>query len=145
MDSDLPPCSGEEVEVVGGFGTVPEVTVPEDCGPPNELVIIPLEPGEDPAVAEGDTAVMDYQLTLWSTGDTVDSSFARNETLPVENVGAAQVIQGWNEGLVGLETGSRSVLIIPPELAYGPAGSGERLAGETLVFVVDVLETAPAS
>jgi len=30
--------------------------------------------------------------------------------------------------------------VIPPDLAYGPAGSGHRLAGATLVFVIDLLD-----
>ncbi|AOS63159.1 FKBP-type peptidyl-prolyl cis-trans isomerase [Actinoalloteichus hymeniacidonis] len=143
--SDLPPCTGEEIEVVGGFGEDPQVTVPEDCGPPTELVVVPIEPGEEPAVAEGDIAMMDYQLTVWSTGQIADSSFERDEPILVENVGQAGVIDGWNQGLVGLETGSRNALIVPPELAYGPAGSGQQLAGETLIFIVDVVETGPAA
>ncbi|ASO19992.1 peptidylprolyl isomerase [Actinoalloteichus hoggarensis] len=144
--ADLPPCTVDDVEVAGAFGEAPEVTLTEPCGAPAELIVAELEPGEEPAVAEGDTALMDYQLTLASTGEIADSSYQRGEPFAVENVGQAQVIQGWNEGLVGLTTGSRNLLIIPPELAYGTSEeSNHQLAGETLIFVVDVVETEPAA
>jgi peptidylprolyl isomerase len=36
---------------------------------------------------------------------------------------------------------SRRKLTIPPEQAYGRAGSGHRLSGKTLIFVIDLLGT----
>jgi peptidylprolyl isomerase len=39
-----------------------------------------------------------------------------------------------------MKVGGRRQLIIPPELAYGPAGAGHRLSGATLVFVIDLLD-----
>jgi peptidylprolyl isomerase len=53
----------------------------------------------------------------------------------------AQVIQGWQLGLVGMQVGGRRLLVIPAELGYGdnpPPGSGIE-AGETLIFVVDLV------
>ena len=41
----------------------------------------------------------------------------------------------------GMQVGGRRQLICPPALAYGPAGGGHRLAGQTLIFVIDLLET----
>ena len=71
---------------------------------------------------------------------------ARNSTAP----GAAAqpiefplrgLIQGWQDGIPGMKVGGRRKLTIPPEQAYGPAGSGHRLSGKTLIFVIDLLGT----
>ena len=43
------------------------------------------------------------------------------------------------EGIPGMKVGGRRQLTIPPEKAYGPAGGGHRLSGQTLVFVIDLL------
>ena len=52
---------------------------------------------------------------------------------------AGQVIQGWDQGLVGMKAGGRRELIIPAELGYGAQGSPPNIkGGETLVFVVDL-------
>ena len=55
-------------------------------------------------------------------------------------LGQAGVIQGWNEGLVGMKKGGRRLLIIPPELGYGASGQGPIGPNETLVFVVDAAQ-----
>ena len=54
-------------------------------------------------------------------------------------LGAGQVIPGWDEGLVGLRKGGRRLLIIPPDMGYGPNGTpdGAIQPNETLIFVVD--------
>jgi peptidylprolyl isomerase len=48
-------------------------------------------------------------------------------------------VAGWQQGIPGMKVGGRRQLVIPPELAYGPAGSGHRLSGKTLIFVIDLL------
>jgi peptidylprolyl isomerase len=76
------------------------------------------------------------------SGQVFDSSWQRGQpaTFPLDGV-----IQGWSEGLVGMQPGGRRLLIIPAELAYGDAGAGADIApGETLVFVVDLIEATPA-
>ena len=50
------------------------------------------------------------------------------------------VIQGWDQGVVGMREGGRRLLKIPSDLAYGEAGSGTSIGPNTpLVFVVDLL------
>ncbi len=50
------------------------------------------------------------------------------------------MIDGWVQGLVGKTVGSQVLLVVPPELGYGDAGSGDAIpGGATLVFVVDIL------
>jgi peptidylprolyl isomerase len=132
------PCDVSAIKVEGEVGRVPTVTLPTDCAPPNQLVIKDLVPGTDPTVKAGDTVQVNYQLTSWSSGKVVDDSFARGTPFPVGPVGQAQVIAGWNEGLVGLRTGGRRLLIVPPDKGYGTRSPGPGIAAnDTLVFVID--------
>src|ERR671912_999919 len=75
-------------------------------------------------------------------GQKFDASWDRGQPFPVQNVGRAQVIQGWNEGLVGMPPGSRRLLVIPPDLGYGPRGTGPIGLNETLAFVVDLVQVS---
>ena len=63
------------------------------------------------------------------------------EDVPRRPHGAALVIRGWDDGLVGQRVGSRLLLSIPSELGYGDRGvpqAGIR-GGDTLVFVTEIL------
>ena len=48
------------------------------------------------------------------------------------------VIPGWDQGMVGMKEGGRRLLVIPPDMAYGPQGSPPIGPNETLVFAVDL-------
>ena len=50
-----------------------------------------------------------------------------------------QVIQGWNEGLLGMKIGGSRQLIVPPSLGYGAQGSGPIPPNAVLVFTVEPL------
>jgi peptidylprolyl isomerase len=73
----------------------------------------------------------------WNTGEVFDSSFDRGSPATFSTSG---VIQGFHDALVGQKIGSRVVVIIPSDLGYGDAGSGDKIGGgDTLVFVIDIL------
>ena len=56
-------------------------------------------------------------------------------------LGAGYVIKGWDQGVQGMKVGGRRRLVIPAHLGYGNQGAGGVIApGETLIFVVDLLE-----
>ncbi len=117
-----------------------EDLVPSDVEPPQELVIDELLAGEGPGADEGDALVVHFVGLRWSDGAPFDASWDREQPLEFE-LGAGRMIDGFEQGLVGLQPGGRRVLTIPPGLAYGERGSPPAIApGETLVFVVDLLE-----
>ncbi|HEX6341536.1 FKBP-type peptidyl-prolyl cis-trans isomerase [Umezawaea sp.] len=134
-----PPCTPEQFQVVGALGAKPTVTVPTGCKPQDGLVVRDIEVGTGPEVKQGSTATVHYVLNTFSDQKFRESSWDGNRPFPVENVGQASVIQGWNEGLVGLKEGGRRLLVVPSDKGY-PNGQGDILPGETLVFVIDAVK-----
>ena len=123
----------------------PLVTIPPSS-PPTELLIEDLVVGSGSPVGVGDFLIMDYVGVSYSTGLQFDASWDRGSPFPFE-LGAGRVIQGWDQGIVGMSVGGRRSLTIPPELAYGENGSGSGSIGpnETLVFIVDLIASVPAN
>jgi peptidylprolyl isomerase len=118
--------------------TKPEVPAPQG-DPPSELVIRDIVAGKGPKAKAGDELAMQYVGISWSTGEQFDASWDRGAQPFAFQLGAGMVIPGWDQGLVGLRKGGRRLLIIPPEMGYGPQGTpdGTIAPNETLVFVVD--------
>ena len=78
---------------------------------------------------------MHYTGTLVS-GKRFDSSRGR---APFEfSLGGGEVIQGWDEGLVGMCVGEKRQLTIPPKLGYGSRGAGGGLIPPNAVLLFDV-------
>ncbi len=103
------------------------------------LQYIDLAEGEGDAAEAGRPVSVHY--TGWLTdGTKFDSSVDRNQSFQF-NLGAGQVIAGWDEGVSGMKVGGKRKLTIPPELGYGAAGAGGVIPpGATLVFDVELLE-----
>lgn len=136
-----PACTAEDIEVSGDFGQDPEITIPDDCAPPQELVSEDLVEGDGPEAKAGSTVKVNYELQSWS-GSESESSFESGQTFDL-HLGSGEVIQGWDEGLVGIKEGGRRLLVVPPALGYG-GQPGHPLANEALVFVVDAEKVTPA-
>ncbi|WP_117208272.1 FKBP-type peptidyl-prolyl cis-trans isomerase [Allorhizocola rhizosphaerae] len=117
----------------------PEIDFPEGP-PPADLQIEDLQVGAGAEATAGRQVVVHYVGVAHSTGEEFDASWNRGSpfTFPL---GAGRVIQGWDEGVQGMRVGGRRKLTIPPHLGYGNRGAGAAIKpGETLIFVVDLLE-----
>jgi peptidylprolyl isomerase len=118
--------------------TKPEVTVPDE--PATELVSEDVVVGDGAEAKSGDEIEVEYVGVAQSTGEEFDSSWEREDSFSFE-LGAGNVIPGWDEGLVGMREGGRRLLVIPGDLAYGETGQPPDIGpNETLVFAVDLVE-----
>ena len=125
---------GETVTPPAGLPTVkendqgvPEISI-EGAAAPTALVAQDLIKGTGPEVKATDTVVVNYVLYSFKDKKQLESSFTGEPlTSPLSGL-----IKGWQEGLAGKTVGSRVLLSIPADKAYG-AEKGD------LVFVVDIL------
>lgn len=120
--------------------TKPEIDFPGDAAPA-DLVIEDLVLGDGPEAKAGDSISAHYVGVAHATGEEFDASWNRGSPLEFR-LGVGQVIKGWDLGIVGMKVGGRRKLTIPPDLAYGDRGAGGAIKpGETLIFVVDLVDT----
>ncbi len=107
---------------------------------PTDLEITDLVVGDGAEAKAGSTVSVHYVGVAHSTGEEFDASFNRGAPLQFR-LGIGQVISGWDTGVQGMKVGGRRRLVIPPHLGYGDRGAGGVIKpGETLIFVVDLLE-----
>ncbi len=111
-----------------------------DPEPPADLVVTDVTEGEGAEAGAGQTVSVHYVGVAHSTGEEFDASYNRGAPLDFR-LGAGQVISGWDQGVQGMKVGGRRQLVIPPHLGYGDRGAGGVIKpGETLIFVVDLLD-----
>ncbi|MEU7328909.1 MULTISPECIES: FKBP-type peptidyl-prolyl cis-trans isomerase [Streptomyces] len=116
----------------------PEVDFPGG-EPPADLEIKDIWEGDGPVAQAGQTVSVHYVGVSFSTGEEFDASWNRGTPLQFQ-LGAGQVISGWDKGVQGMKVGGRRQLTIPAHLAYGDRGAGGKIApGETLIFVCDLV------
>ncbi|MFC5008362.1 FKBP-type peptidyl-prolyl cis-trans isomerase [Dactylosporangium cerinum] len=104
--------------------------------------------GDCKTVKAGQTVTVNYVGATMKDGKTFDASWPRKKTIEIpvgqKQLGKQlQVIEGWDEGLVGLKVGTRVQLDIPGNKAYGDDAPEGYPAG-TLRFVVDILDAKDA-
>jgi peptidylprolyl isomerase len=117
----------------------PEIEFP---GPdvPDDLVVTEITEGDGAEATSGSTVSVHYVGVAHSTGEEFDASYNRGTPLEFR-LGTGQVISGWDQGVEGMKVGGRRQLVIPPHLGYGDRGAGGVIQpGETLIFVVDLLD-----
>jgi peptidylprolyl isomerase len=146
VDAPLPKADGEEQALPEGFPEIgvslaedgtPTLTLP-DTAAPTELQLAVLKKGDGAEVGTAADVVVHYLGMKWSDKTVFDDSWSRGEPSPFNTSG---VIPGFTQALEGQTVGSQVLVVIPPALAYGETGGGNthELAGETLVFIVDIL------
>ena len=111
-----------------------------DPEPPTDLVVTDITEGDGAVATSGSTVEVHYVGVSHSTGEEFDASYNRGQPLSFR-LGVGQVISGWDQGVTGMKVGGRRQLVIPPHLGYGDRGAGGVIKpGETLIFVVDLVE-----
>ena len=119
----------------------PEIDFPYGP-PPAELQILDIKVGDGAEARAGSQVSVHYVGVAYSTGEEFDASYNRGDPLSFR-LGAGRVIAGWETGVAGMKVGGRRQLTIPPHLAYGDRGAGGLIKpGETLIFVVDLLDVS---
>lgn len=108
--------------------------------PPDDLVIDDIIVGDGAEALAGKHVVVHYVGVGATSGNEFDSSWNREDPFDFD-LGASQVIPGWDRGVEGMRVGGRRRLVIPAHLAYGERGAGGVIGpNETLIFVVDLLD-----
>lgn len=140
---------GDEVRTLDNCATTvpalekPTVDYPGEA--PDELVITDIEVGEGPEAREGDTIIVHYVGVRSLDGEEFDNSYDRGEPFSVV-LGQGSVIDGWDQGLVGMQAGGVRQLDIPSDLAYGEAARSEVIReNEPLTFVVEAVAVLPVT
>ncbi|MFF3353768.1 FKBP-type peptidyl-prolyl cis-trans isomerase [Streptomyces sp. NPDC002917] len=118
-------------------GKAPSVKIPEKTDPPKKLVSNYILESDGDVIKETDSVVVNYVGLLWKDGKTFDSTYAqgKTQTFPLAQV----TLKGLKNGLVGKKLGSRVLLVIPPDQAFGDKAQQSIPANSTLVFAVDLL------
>ncbi|MER5640532.1 FKBP-type peptidyl-prolyl cis-trans isomerase [Kitasatospora sp. NPDC002227] len=133
-----PPATSPQVKDNGK--AAPTITVPAGPpAPPADLQKYVLVRGDGKPVTAGQQLIVQYTGVLWANGQQFDSSWSHGGAQRMQ-IGAGQLIKGWDEGLVGQSVGSRVELVVPPALGYGDKAQSAVPANSTLVFVIDILE-----
>ncbi|WP_227480914.1 FKBP-type peptidyl-prolyl cis-trans isomerase [Thermobifida fusca] len=109
--------------------------------PPEQLEKITLIEGEGDPVQEGDRVVIQFAGVAWHSGEVFDSTWAWNGRPSAYTVGIGQLIPGLDEALPGTPTGSRILVVVPPQLAFGSRGNPEIgiPEEETVIYTIDIL------
>lgn len=125
------------VAACGGSATGPSSTAP--------FSQVDLRLGTGTEAIAGKALTVNYTGWLYDPTKTdlkglqFDTS-ANSPTPFIFTLGTNQVIQGWDEGLVGLKVGGIRKLVVPSSLAYGAVRNHSIPPYSTLVFEVELLD-----
>ena len=105
----------------------------------NGLIIEILQEGDGIAAEKYSIVTVHYTGTL-EDGSVFDSSKKPGRDPLRFTLGARQVIDGWDQGLMEMKVGEKRKLTIPPEMGYGNQDLGVIPPNSTLIFEVELLE-----
>ncbi|MCU0315979.1 MAG: FKBP-type peptidyl-prolyl cis-trans isomerase [Fimbriimonadaceae bacterium] len=98
-----------------------------------------LQPGTGPKAEKGDILYVRYRGKL-KDGKEFDSNIDKpGRNLFRVELGAGGVIEGWQEGLLGIQKGGKRLLTVPPNKGYGAEGTGEIPPRAVLLFEVEAV------
>lgn len=142
MPVDQPPADATNIEdayaIIQPNGA-PAITLSTSPIPAAALGVADIRVGDGAEVQPGDTVTVNYCGVGYGGQTVFDSSWSRGEPIafPLDNL-----IPGWQEGIPGMRVGGQRLLVIPGELGYGENGAPGIAPNETLVFVIELLDTA---
>ena len=116
-------------------------TVPQVKGKlSKKLVVRDIKTGHGPAAKAGSSVTVSYIGVSCDSGQVFDATYRDGgKPFTVSPLGKANVIAGWNKGLIGVKAGGVRELVIPASEAYGASGSPPTIPGnDTLVFLITV-------
>jgi peptidylprolyl isomerase len=151
----LPKSDGADQALPDGFPAIsvsiaddadgtPTLVLPDGAAP-TDLQLAVLKKGTGAVVGTGADVVVNYQGISWDTKQIFDQSWGVDgAAASPATFNTAQVIAGFTQALEGQTVGSQVLVVIPPALAYGEASDTNTsdLAGQTLVFIIDILGIA---
>lgn len=129
-------CKGNDVSVV--VPTAPTLNV--------AFSTTDLRAGTGAEATNGRSVTVNYTVWVYNPsaadnkGTRFDSSLDAGRTPLTFPLGTSNIIQGFNQGILGMRVGGQRRVVIPPNLAYGnnPPSSAIR-ANETLLFEIELL------
>jgi len=117
---------------------------------PDGLQIVDLKVGAGAVAKTGMNLTVQYTGWLSSCGTPFDTSRQAGPTAFTVQIGAGQVIPGWDEGIPGMKVGGKRKLTIPPALGYGSQGQTDPNTGAviipgnaTFIFDIELISVAP--
>ncbi|HSN43293.1 MAG TPA: FKBP-type peptidyl-prolyl cis-trans isomerase [Propionibacteriaceae bacterium] len=118
---------------------VPVVTIPAGATQPTAIVVQPLIKGKGKAVAATDAITANYVMVSWNSGKVLESNFADG----AQTGALGSLVPSWQK-LVGQTVGSRVMIVVPAKSDYPTGSSAPPVAvTDTLVYIVDILQTTP--
>ncbi|MFC8449869.1 FKBP-type peptidyl-prolyl cis-trans isomerase [Kitasatospora sp. NPDC057223] len=130
--------------VEGSFGSKAVITLPAGQ-PGGQFVINTVSEGDGATVNKGDWVTVNYSAKDWTTGKDLTSSYDTGGKPQLFQAGSGQLVPAFDQSVVGKKVGSRILVVAPPAAAFGAEGNTALGvgAGDTVVFVMDIVETLP--
>ena len=140
-------CAAERPRVAETAPAKPVAPPPPACEPaPKTLVVKDTEVGTGREVGPRSAVLVGYTGWIYDPkapnckGALFDTSTGRTTPFGFM-VGAGRVIKGWDQGLIGMREKGKRTLIIPPDMAYGDRGAGDKIPpGSTLLFDIELFQ-----
>ena len=132
--------SSDSVSVSGDFGSVPNVDIGDNTSVDSTTTDTVIE-GDGPEIADNTNALVNLVLFNGSTGDQIFSTYATNQPMLMRASASSDQLPGLAEALIGAKTGSRLVVTMTPDDAFGSAGNSQlNVSGDDdVVAVADVM------